>query len=144
MGGVRYVTLCAFGGYQKTPPVIFAKIIFADSLQLPVCNYLLCNKKNKFTLQLSQNAKMTLGLLGWQYDSDLAIASCASRVSVFIPALLYCVVMVLICLGSRNASSQLGLKTFRDDYAKRNIQSCFNTYRIAKWDSLSRFIIYVV
>ena len=41
-----YVTLCGFGGYRKAPLVRFAKIIFADSLQWPVCNYLLCNKKD--------------------------------------------------------------------------------------------------
>ena len=43
---LHYTTLCGFGEYRKTPPVIFTKIIFADSLQWPVCNYLLCNKKD--------------------------------------------------------------------------------------------------
>ena len=40
---LRYVVLACTG---RITCEIFAKIIFADSLQWPVCNYLLCNKKD--------------------------------------------------------------------------------------------------
>jgi len=49
-GWVEYVTLhyvvSTGTGRFTCDCEIFAKIIFADSLQWPVCNYLLCNKKD--------------------------------------------------------------------------------------------------
>jgi len=48
LGWVAYVTLryVVSACTGRLTCEIFAKIIFADSLQWPVCNYLLCNNKD--------------------------------------------------------------------------------------------------
>ena len=54
LGWVEYVTLrYVVSAGTGRPPVRFAKIIFADSLQWPVCNYLLCNKKDSSHCKLT-------------------------------------------------------------------------------------------
>jgi len=56
--------------YEK----IFAKIIFADSVQWPVCNYLLCNKKdsshcNYITVNESKFIWHTITILTFVYNT---------------------------------------------------------------------------